>query len=218
MTCTLSGPVRRCFLLAVAAGLLVAGSTRLFAVDGVNIVHVEEDWELVVLEPDSDTTAPQVTCMMSPTGDEDGLHMTFELNHKSGSQFVAGGLTMQLWNGESWVTTKRGDSSAAMSTAAETVRWTQSMKINGTNLTFEIKNGTSSSWGGFGDGSEKLKSTTTWGPTNIIGYSPETSVRLSGIGFASNRVQSLVLKRVRVYAPSGEIHEDTTPRTVYQHE
>jgi hypothetical protein len=183
----------------------------------VTIVHVEEDWELVVDEPDSDTTAPQVTCMMSPTGDEDGLHMTFELNHKSGAQFVTGGLTMQVWDGEAWVSTNRGDSSASMSTAAETVRWTQSMKIQGNNLTFEIKNGTSSSWGAFGDGSNKFKASTSWGPTNIVAYSPETSVRLSGIGFASNRVQSLILKRVRVYAPTGEFYEDTTPRVVYQH-
>jgi len=183
----------------------------------VNIVKVEEDWELVVDQPDSDTTAPQVTTMLSPTGDEDDLHMTFELNHKSGAQFVPGGLTAQLWYGESWVNTNRGNSSAAMSSAAETVTWTQSMKVVGDLLRFDIKNGVSSSWGSFGNNQE-FRSYVWWGDTNINNYSPETSVHLSGIGFASNRVQSLVLKRVRVYAASGEVYEDTNPRVVYQHD
>ena len=210
---------RRGLSVAVAAlTLALFPTTGVLAEDGVRIVQVEEDWELVVQEPDSDTVAPQVTCMMSPTSGDDGLHMTFELNHKSGAQFVPGGLTMQLWDGESWISTKRGDSSRVMSTAAETVRWTQSMKINGGNLVFEIKNGTSSTWGEFGDGSEKFRSSTAWGQDNVNSYSPDNSVHLSGIGFASNRVHSLVLKRVRVYAPSGEFYEDTTRRAVYEHQ
>ena len=102
--------------LALAGMALTLLPTGAFA-QAVNIVKVEEDWELVVDQPDSDTTAPQVTCMISPTGDEDGLHMTFELNHKSGAQFVPGGLTAQVWEGESWVSTNRGNSSAAMTTA-----------------------------------------------------------------------------------------------------
>jgi hypothetical protein len=144
--------------------------------------------------------------------------MTFKINHKSGAQFVAGGLTMQLWNDETWVSTKRSDTSTVMSTAAETVRWTQSMKVNGGNLTFEIKDGTSSTWGEFGDGSEKYRSSSPWEGTHLNGYTPDSSVNLSGIGFASNRVHSLILKRVRVYAPSGAVYEDATPRTVYQHQ
>ena len=218
MRFTLCGPARRYFLLAVAAGLLVAGWPPLLADDATRVVQVEEDWELVVLEPDSGTVGPQVTCMMSPINGEDGLHMTFELNHKSGAQFVPGGFTMQLWTGESWISTKRSDTSTVMSTPAETVRWTQSMKIIGENLTFEIKDGSSSTWGAFGDGSEKLKSSACWGQDNINGYSPDNSVHLSGIGFASNRVHSLVLKKVRVHTASGQVYEDNTLRTVYEHE
>jgi len=213
----LSSFTRRGFQLALAA-VAVAAVPLWGLAQEVSIVHVEEDWELVVLEPDNDTVAPQVTCMMSPTASEEGLHMTFELNHKSGAQFVAGGLTMQLWEDESWVSTNRGDSSAAMSTSGETVRWTQSMKVNGDKLTFEIKNGTSSTWGEFGDGSEKFRSSAHWGQSHINGYSPSTSAHLSGVGFASNRVQSLTLKRVRVYSASGAVYEDSNPRVVYEHE
>ena len=207
---------RRGLCLALAGMALTFLPKGTFAQD-VNIVKVEEDWELIVDQPDTATTAPQVTCMMSPTGDEEGLHMTFELNHKSGAQFVPGGLTAQVWQGESWVSTNRGNSSAAMASAAETVTWTQSMKVFGNLLRFDIKNGTSSSWGSFGNNHE-FRTYVGWDPTNLNSYSPDTSVRLSGIGFASNRVQSLTLKRVRVYDASGAFVEDTTPRVVYQHD
>lgn len=218
MRYTRSSCARREFLMALSAGWIAMAASPLLGEEDVRIIQVEEDWELVVLEPDDKNVAPQVTCMMSPVTGEEGIHMTFELNHKSGAQFVAGGLTMQVWDGESWVSTNRGDSASVMSTAAESVRWTQSMKINGENLTFEIKNGTSSTWGEFGDGSEKFRSSATWSLDNINGYSPANSVKLSGIGFASNRVQSLVLKKVRVYSSSGGVYEDSTRRVVYEHE
>jgi len=196
-------------------GLMVLA--RGASADGVDIVKVEEDWELVVLEPDSPTVAPQVTCMMSPNGTESGLHMTFEVNHKSGAQFVQGGLTMQLWNDESWVSTKRSESNAAMSAVGETVTWTQSMRVFGDELIFKVKNGNSTTWGAFG-GNSFYRLSSEWHGHNLNDYTPDSSVHLSGIGFASNRVQSLVLKRVRVYAVTGEVYEDATPRTVFQHQ
>jgi hypothetical protein len=208
----LSGIARQGLGPTIAAIVWLALPMEVFADDDFRIIKAEEEWELVVAEPDSDTTAPQVTCMMSPVGGDDGLHMTFELNHKSGSQFVAGGLTMQLWDGETWISTNRGESTRVMSTAAETVRWTQSMRVDGDNLTFEVKNGISVTWGEFGD---SFRASAPWGKSSINGYSPQNSTRLSGIGFASNRVQSLVLKKFRVYLSTGQVYENNTPRVVY---
>lgn len=210
MSCSLNAARWGCWLViaAVAFGL---GAPAL----GADVVdRVEEDWELIVLEPYSPTNAPQVTCTMSPTSNEDGLHMTWEINHKSGSQFVGGGLTMQLWQGEGWLATKRPVASTLM-TSAETIRWTQSMKVSGGNLVFEVKNGTSTTWGAFGDGSEKYRASAAYTGT-LLGYSPETSVALSGVGYASNRVGSFVLLRVRYYTSTGTVIEDNNPRVVFQ--
>ncbi len=55
--------------------------------------------------------------------------------------------------------------------------------------------------------------TTTLGDLN--GYTPTVSVENSGIAYAANRVQSLVLKRVRLFVSTGEVLEDTAPRTVH---
>jgi len=50
---------------------------------------------------------------------------------------------------------------------------------------------------------------------NLNGYDPNASVQNSGVGFASNRVQSLVLKAVRLVTSTGEVLQDTTLRPVY---
>jgi hypothetical protein len=210
MSCSINAARWGCWVaMAVAAVGLGARPLSAQVID-----HVEEDWELVVAEPYAATNAPQVTATMSPTNSEDGLHMTWEINHKSGAQFVGGGLTMQLWQGEGWLATQRPVASTLM-TAAETIRWTQSMKVQGGNLCFEVKDGTSTTWGNFGDGSDKYKANYPYTGT-LVGYSPDTSASLSGIGFASNRVTSFVLKRVRYYTTVGTVIEDNTERVVFQ--
>jgi hypothetical protein len=50
---------------------------------------------------------------------------------------------------------------------------------------------------------------------NLNGYSPEVSVESSGVGYASYRVQTLVLKEVRYYLADGQILVDGTPRSVH---
>ena len=84
-------------------------------------------------------------------------------------------------------------------------------------LTVSITNGTSQTWGAFGGG-EKLRASVETTLTNLNGYNPQISVSNSGVGFSSNRVGSLVLKRVRTYTAEGEVVEDNEPKTVYQHE
>ena len=59
MSTRLSWIARRGFYMALAGMALMLLPKVTFA--DVTIVQVEEDWELVVQEPDSDTTAPQVT-------------------------------------------------------------------------------------------------------------------------------------------------------------
>ena len=51
---------------------------------------------------------------------------------------------------------------------------------------------------------------------NLNSYHPTVSVGNSGISYAANRVQSLVLKRVRVTTSEGEVLEDSTARPVHQ--
>ncbi|MBI2480844.1 MAG: hypothetical protein HYV60_20120 [Planctomycetia bacterium] len=74
--------------------LLVLSTLPGFASEPVTVVRIEEDWELVVASPDSNSTAPQVSCTISPLSHVDSIHAAFELNHQSQPEFSAGGLQL----------------------------------------------------------------------------------------------------------------------------
>ncbi|MCR4416030.1 MAG: hypothetical protein NUV77_26740 [Thermoguttaceae bacterium] len=199
----------------LAWALVLGGASVLWAqAPAPVVVRVEEDWEMVVATPDPDIAGPQVTCVISPTGSLAGVYAAFELNQRSLPSFHPGGLQLQLWSGDRPVFQTPGPSAAVMSTAGETVRWTQVMRVADGVVVFEVVNGSSATWGAFG-GSGYLKLFVPAGLGDLNAYSPEVSVQHSGVGFAGNRVQSLVLKRVRYQLSTGEVLEDGTARVVH---
>jgi len=177
-------------------------------------VRVEEDWELVVGDPDPTADAPQVICAISPQGDVSGVYGAFELNARSIPDFLAGGLQLQVWEGDTALSDRRHPNGLSMQTAGETVTWTQSMSLSEGTLTFDVSEGASSTWGGFG-GEGYLRATANTTLTNLNGYNPEVSVANSGVSYAGNRVTSLVLKQVRVELSDGQVIVDNTDRVVH---
>lgn len=194
--------------------MMVAGWAAVGAAQSPALVRVEEDWELVVAAPDPGSAGPQVTCTLSPRADLAGVYGTFEINHRSLPSFQPGGLQVQTWNGDQPLAQSPVPASGVMSTPNETVRWTQVMRLAEGRVVFEVVNGTSTTWGSFG-GQGYLQLSVPTSLTNLGGYSPEVSVRNSGVGFAGNRVQSLVLKRVRYQLSNGMVLEDGTARVVH---
>jgi hypothetical protein len=71
---------------------------------------------------------------------------------------------------------------------------------------FEVSDGSSQTWGAFG-GEGYLRAAVATDLTDLGGYDPGVSVENSGVGFAGNRVASLVLKRVRLYTAVGLLAE-----------
>ncbi len=179
-----------------------------------SIVRVEEDWELVVAAPDHYTDAPQLTCTISPLGNTEAIHATFDLNHQSQPEFVPGGLQLQLWDGEVPIDYQGYPSPAVLRQDGETVTWTQRMELASGQLIFEIVNGNSVTWGSFG-GQGYLKTMVPASLADLNGYQPSVSVNNSGVGYAGNRVQSLELKTVRLYTAAGEVLTDNAPKVVY---
>ena len=179
------------------------------------IVRVEEDWELVVGEPDLTTNGPQVTTVITPLNNVNGVHATFEVNHQTQPGYVAGGMQVQVWNGETPVAAKKGSKDGQLHHAGEAVRWTQSMELQGGNLIFEVSDGNSSSWGTFG-GQGYLRLSVGTSLSNLNGYNPDCSADHTGIGYGSNRVAILVLKEVRIYDAQGLIATDSTQRVVHE--
>lgn len=200
-------------LLAGVVGLL-ASTPSAIAADS-DIVKVEEEWELVVKQPDTETVAPQVTCIISPHGHANGLFAAFNVNHKSYPSWVPGGLQLQLWNGDSPISGFNFPQNDQLDTADEVVRWTQTMNVTGSNLKFEIKNGSSTTWGSFG-GQGYLTATVESPVEDLNNYSPDVSTANSGISYGANRVTSLKLKKVKVTTRNGDTVVDDTVRVVHQ--
>jgi len=199
----------------LACGVFVAFCLSASLTRAQDLVHVEEDWQLVVGEPDSNTAGPQIACTMSPFGDINGLYFTHEVNHQSMPYWAPGGLTIHQWSGESVVQSMNRSNRAVMQTPGETVTWTQVLDVQGGWLTFQVKNGHSTTWGNFGN-SNHFKLWTTSGPSDLNSYTPDVSAGRSGVAFASNRVQSLKILRVRGTLSDGTTATDTTVRVVYE--
>lgn len=207
-----------CARPAIAIGLFVSASA--FFVERceatsptVKVIRVEEDWELILKTPDANSNAPQVTTVISPNGNVDGVYASFEVNYQGLPVFQPGGLQLQVWDGESPLDSHKFPKPDVMSTSNETITWTQSVQLSSGSLTFEIINGNSQTWGSFG-GQGYLKATVGTSISNLINYSPNVSVDNSGVGFAGNRVASMTLKKVRWHLEGGTIIEDANPRSV----
>jgi len=200
--------------ICVFAIVLWASMAGSLAAQTAGVVRVEEDWELVVGTPVPNNNAPQITCLISPVGSVESLYATFALNHRDVPSFNPGGLQLQVWEGKTNVASKRYENEALLATLGETIRWTQVMRIADEGLIFEIVNGTSTTWGNFG-GDDSLRLTVATSLTHLDQYDPQVSVKHSSVSFAANRVQSLVLKSVRLYAATGLVSEDKTPKIVH---
>jgi hypothetical protein len=207
-------------LIALAFSFAAAFSGRAVLGQGTpssDVVAIEEDWEFVVGEPDPAALAPQTTCVFSPIQNTDLLYAAVDFNHHSQFEFASGGVQLQVWTNNYAIATAESSANGRLCHEDEHLNWTQKMSVADGNLTFEVLNGQSETWGAFGGNGELAVQVGT-SLTNLNDYSPDVSVQNSGIGFASNRVKSLVLKRVRATLSNGDVVEDNTERVVFYHD
>lgn len=199
--------------LSAVAAFCTVFSVSAQAQTDTTVAKVAEDWELVITEPAPESDAPQVICVISPYSGASSVHCTLELNHRTLPSYVAGGLQLQAWYYETFLTRNSAEQ-GVLSTNGEVITWTTTMLLENGRLDFEV-NGNSTTWGQFGVGGDLRLSLST-NLSSLAGYSPETSVDQSGVGYAANRVGSLVLKEVRYYNAAGELlSTDTTDRSVH---
>ena len=195
-------------LYALAAFALVAWFSS--AGYAFEIVAIEEHWELSLGQPDTGSSSPQVSMVMSPNGHLYGQFFVFTLNHHSVPEWIPGGLQVQYWNGENVVETKVGPQEGMLLNADEVITWVQRTAISGGQLTFEIKSGSSATWGGFGDAGH-LKFGVSTSLSNLNSYWPGLSIEGSGVSFGGNRVKHLTLTKLRWFDATGQVYEMNAP-------
>lgn len=193
---------------AVVCGLAWFFATAAWA-ESPRVVSVEEHWELQVGQPDANSSAPQTTMVMSPTGDLAGTYFLFTLNHSNVPDFTPGGMQVQQWDGTSLVEHHVANERNTLAHDDEVVTWTQRLSLEDGTLTFQIVDGSSETWGSFGG-----HDLTVSAPSSLAGlnsYLPAVSLNESGVGFAENRVVSLVLKKLVWVTEDGVVHEQNAP-------
>ena len=175
------------------------------------MIKVEETWRVEVGEPNLERNGPQVTLVMSPKAGTNGEFFVFTLNHKNYPDYRAGGSQLTLFNGEHVFEYRNGAKDGPIRYTEEVVEWTQRLTVNeGGTVTMEVVDGNCSSWGDFG-GQGYLKVTTDGKYANLNGYTPQTSLTESEVGFAGNRVSYLTLQRVRWFLADGRVYELKAP-------
>jgi hypothetical protein len=202
----ISNPRRRAALPLLALAMVAWLSTTGYALE---IVSIEEHWELNLGEPDAASSSPQVSMVMSPTGHLEGSFFVFTLNHQSAPEWTPGGMQIQFWNGEEILDSKVGADEEALHHADEVVTWVQRLSVKDGELTFEVISGQSESWGAFGG--DDLKFTYETQLDNLNAYRPAVSLGESGVAFAGNRVRSLILRKLRWTDADGHVYEMAAP-------
>ena len=172
---------------------------------------IEEDWQVVIANPDPLGVGPQITTVMSPVGDNSSPFFAFDMNYREYPIFAAGGMQIQVWSGNR-VTDTSSQGNSLFNNAGESITWTQRMSISGGNVNYAVNNGQSTSWGQFGQGSQLTVSFPST-LSDLSGYDPDGgSAANSGASWQSNHVTKLVLLRVRYYANGQLLWTDTNPR------
>jgi hypothetical protein len=176
------------------------------------VIQVQEDWMLVLNQPDGDGDSPQFHTIMSPYSDVDSFYAQVLWNYRETPDFTSGGVQLQSYAGESLIR-RRSMEFGQLSTSAETITWTQSLTTDGVALTFDVTNGVSTTWGTFGT---NMRISSDANLPDLSGYSPDGSAQESCVTYGGNRVNSLVITQVRYYGESGLLGIDVTPRVVFE--
>lgn len=190
--------------LGLSGLLWVAFATPGLGQANPQIVGVEEDWELVVGEPDPEKSSPQILTWMSPTQSLDEQHFGVDFNLIQRPDFSSGGFQVRAFDNEQLIDNTFSENGDKLSYTGETIRWTQKMFLSNNQLYCEVTNGSSQSWGTFGGPATRVKFLNA-GVSNLNNYSPNSSVEWSGIGYGANRVEHFRLKTVRLFTSNGSV-------------
>jgi len=179
---------------------------------GPAIINIQEDWELVLGDPDPNVVGPQITCVIAPVGHAEGIYATVNLNHQDRNGFVPGGIQLQLWNGSTEIGSQCDLNLQTLDASGEAIHWTQEMTLTPSDrVRFSIRDGHCDTWGNFGPG---LACSVPTSLQSLNEYDPEVSLSNSGTVFAANRVASLKLLRVRIVYEGGQVNSLELNRSV----
>jgi len=200
----------RQLILTLGIALFATAVTCFWASDVAaaqpHIYMVEEDWELVVGEPKPAIHSPQLSLYLVPSAANPGVYFQLQLNHAARQDFAGGGFMVTAVVNEVAYDEAKSDFRTPLTYDGEQLKWTSAMAVMNGELLYAIKDGLGSHWGSFG-GPDYILRMPAGAIRSLDGYSPQESVKSVEIGFGSNRVTTLVLKKARLHYSNQEVVE-----------
>lgn len=190
----------------VLAGIALLVSSTVVQAQLPSVYKVEEDWELVVNDPDPSINSPQITFFISPDPAEPGCYFQLQMNYAADDTYSSGGFHVGAFHHEQLRDEARSMTRRKLTADGDHVRWTNVMAAIDGELLFAVKGGQGNDWGSFG-GPQYLVRISSDHISDLSQYAPEQSVDMVDIGFGANRVTSLVLKEARLYYTDGQVVE-----------
>jgi hypothetical protein len=105
--------------------------------------RIEEDWQVVVANPDPSSSGPQITTCMNPSSDASGAFATFYVNYQDYPDWQPGGMQVKAYGptpdprSNPPVLASSSSGNGVCETQGETITWTQRLSIWGGNVHFK---------------------------------------------------------------------------------
>jgi hypothetical protein len=195
---------RRKLIVVLGMWALLMGIAATAAAQSASpVTRIEEDWEMDVVFAKDELGAPQIVTLMSPDSSTSS-YFTFEINSTTLPEPEDGGLQVHAWVGDESYDSKTPPTDDTLDRSREIITWTQVMEVQDGMLVFSVENFRSRSLGDFQNDSQLEVSMPT-SMEDLSTYHYEHSVDEAGVPYAMNRVNSMTLRRVRLYSGGSEL-------------
>jgi len=174
------------------------------------ITRIEQDWTVVVGNPDAATGSPQIAVQMKPDANAD-YGCLFLLNYADQPSFTSGGTQLQGWDGTTLQKSQSYGSEALGKNQNERVTFTLHMEVKNDRLDFGFDNLKSWTWGN----KSALAVNVPYSMRYLNGYSTADSVNNSVIMVGSAKVTSMTITAVRFYDNKGKLVKTDLSTPVY---
>lgn len=206
--------------IAAAAALTICVSIGAAPTEK-KLIRVEEDWVLLIKNPDDKIASPQVLVCMSPDATDTRFltdYFILEINHATAQGWFAGGMQLQGWKGTANTAIFNSPKTHVLSRGYDRIQFTVSMQAKGDGYTeFELKNGRSRTWGRFGnDKTKPLKVKVPSTRTDLANYKRETTVKNTQVTHGAHRVEIMYQRKVRYYYDDGTESVDSAPAYLHR--
>jgi hypothetical protein len=168
------------------------------------VYKVEEDWELVVNQPDASSNSPQITFFTSPSHLLEDSYFQLQMNYHAADDYSSGGFHVASVSDDQTVDDARSMTRKNLATNDDLIRWTSVMAVIDNRALFAVRDGHGREWGSFG-GPDYLVRMVPSPVPDLSNYRYQESMKSVDIGFGRNRVSRITLKAVRLFYTNGHV-------------